>query len=102
MTPTERLAMIQTRSSALSNAMARARIGDVTPAAVTEEPKIGAAAYAIAALSTVSMVASAYHGVKRNRGSVGYGILWGVAGALFPIITPGIALAQGYAKPVGR
>ena len=49
--------------------------------------------------STVSMIASAYHGVKRNDGSAGYGVLWGTAGALFPIITPAIALAQGYAKP---
>ena len=49
--------------------------------------------------STVSMAVSAYHGVKRNRGSVGSGIAWGAAGAMFPIITPAIALAQGYAKP---
>lgn len=48
--------------------------------------------------STVSMAASAYHGVKRNN-SVGYGIWWGLMGTLFPIITPTIAIAQGFAKP---
>ena len=44
------------------------------------------------------MAASAYHGVKRNN-SVAYGIWWGLMGAMFPVITPTIALAQGYAKP---
>ena len=48
--------------------------------------------------STASMVASAYHGVKRNGGSAGWGVGWGLMGALFPIITPAIAIAQGYAK----
>ena len=47
--------------------------------------------------STVSMAASAYHGVKRNN-SVGYGIWWGLMGAMFPVITPTIAIAQGYAQ----
>jgi hypothetical protein len=41
---------------------------------------------------------SAYHGYKRND-SVGWAMAWGLGGALFPIIMPVIALAQGYAKP---
>ena len=47
---------------------------------------------------TVSMAASAYHGYKRNN-SVGWALGWGLLGALFPIITPTIGIAQGFAKP---
>lgn len=53
-------------------------------------------AYAI--LSTVSMAASAYHGYKRNN-SIGWALGWGLLGSMFPVITPVVALAQGYAKP---
>jgi len=49
------------------------------------------------AISTVSMAASAYHGYKRNR-SIGWALLWGLTGATFPVITPTIALAQGFGK----
>lgn len=42
---------------------------------------------------------SAYHGYKRNHENVPYGALWGFFGALFPIITPIVAVVQGYAKP---
>ena len=51
-----------------------------------------------AVAGTISMAASAYHGYKRND-SVGWAIGWGLLGALFPIITPTIAIAQGFAKP---
>lgn len=47
--------------------------------------------------STVSMAASAYHGYKRNQ-SVGWALAWGLMGALFPVITPVIAVAQGFGK----
>jgi hypothetical protein len=57
---------------------------------------------AVAGLSLISAFASAFHGVKRNKGSVGYGLLWGAEGALFPVVTPAIAIAQGYAKPEGK
>lgn len=46
--------------------------------------------------------AGAYHGFKRNRGSVGWAIVWGLLGGMFPIITVPVAFAQGYAKPRGR
>lgn len=49
-------------------------------------------------LSTASMAASAYHGYKRNE-SVGWALVWGLCGALFPVITPVIAVAQGYGEP---
>jgi uncharacterized membrane protein (DUF485 family) len=55
--------------------------------------------YVWSAVSVVSAFAAGYHGAKRNNGSVGYGLLWGFAGGLFPIVVPAIAIAQGYAKP---
>jgi len=48
-------------------------------------------------LSTASMAASVYHGYKRNE-SVGWALWWGFMGAMFPIITPTIAVAQGYGE----
>ena len=50
-------------------------------------------------LATASSAASAYHGVKRNNGSIGWGITWGLLGGMFPVLTPAIAVAQGFAKP---
>ena len=44
--------------------------------------------------------ASAYHGYKRNE-SVGWAVVWGLLGGMFPIITPAVALAQGFGKPKG-
>jgi hypothetical protein len=49
-------------------------------------------------LSTASFAASVYHGYKRND-SVGWAIWWGFMGALFPVITPTIAFAQGFGQP---
>lgn len=39
----------------------------------------------------------AYHGWKRNE-SIGWAIGWGILGAMFPIITGAIAVAQGVGK----
>jgi hypothetical protein len=55
-----------------------------------------------AAAAAVAMGASAYHGYKRNEpgGSpIGWALWWGFWGALVPIITVPIALAQGFAEP---
>jgi hypothetical protein len=51
-------------------------------------------------LSTASAAASAYHGYKRND-SVGWAVVWFLMGGLFPVITPAVALAQGFGKPKG-
>lgn len=51
------------------------------------------------ALATASVAVSVYHGVKRNHGSIGWGLGWGLAAAVAPIVVPVVALAQGYAKP---
>lgn len=46
-----------------------------------------------------SIGASAYHGYRRGRGSLEGAIGWGIAGGVFPVITPVVALVQGFAKP---
>jgi hypothetical protein len=48
-------------------------------------------------LSTASAAAATYHGYKRNE-SIGWALWWGLCGALFPVVTPAIALAQGFGK----
>jgi hypothetical protein len=53
------------------------------------------------ALSSASLAASAYHGYRRNE-SIGWAIWWGLMGGAFPVITPAIALAQGFGKPAPR
>lgn len=57
----------------------------------------GTTAMVWSAVSTASMAASAYHGYKRND-SVGWAIWWGLMGAMFPVITPAIGVAQGFGK----
>lgn len=49
-------------------------------------------------LPKAAMVLSAYHGLRRNRGSILWGLAWGAAGRLFPLIVPALAIAQGYGK----
>ena len=51
--------------------------------------------------STVSSAASVYHGYKRNE-SIGWALLWGAMGATFPIVTPVIAIAQGFGKKASK
>jgi hypothetical protein len=64
------------------------------------EQPIGGKIYGL--LSLVSSVAMAYHGVKRNHGSIGYGLWWGLMGGLFPLFTPIVAIARkpGFGKPL--
>ena len=51
-------------------------------------------------LATASFALSVYHGYKRHNGSLGWGLGWGFMGALFPVITPTVAFAQGFGKPM--
>jgi len=53
------------------------------------------------ALASGSMALCTYHGYKRNN-SIGWAIGWGILGGMFPIITPVIAVAQGFAEPAHR
>jgi len=52
---------------------------------------------ALITLSTVSAAASAYHGYKRNQ-SVGWAAVWALMGGIFPVITPAVAVAQGFGQ----
>ncbi len=47
--------------------------------------------------ATASMAVSAFHGYRRNQ-SVGWALWWAFMGATFPVITPVIAVAQGFGK----
>lgn len=60
-------------------------------------PTVAGAAWSLAA--TASGIGCAYHGVKRNNGSVGWGVAWFFLGSMFFPIAPAIALAQGFGKP---
>ncbi len=53
-------------------------------------------------LSVVSAGLGAYHGYKRHNGSVGWAIGWAALGTFAPVITPAVALAQGFGKPMKR
>jgi hypothetical protein len=50
------------------------------------------------ALGALSVGASLFHGYRRND-SIGWGLWWGFMGGIFPVVTPAIALAQGFGKP---
>jgi hypothetical protein len=53
-------------------------------------------------LSLASAGACAYHGVKRNNGSIGWGVWWMLMGGIFPVFAPIVAIARkpGFAKPL--
>lgn len=70
--------------------------GEVT--ASTDNALPMAARIALSAALTAAVGASVYHGYKRND-SLGWGLWWGLMGALFPVITVPVALAQGFAEP---
>lgn len=72
-------------------------LGDIT----SGDPERQAVGVLFGLLSIASMAASAYHGAKRNCGSVGWGAVWGIAGAVFPVVTPAVAIGQGFAKSSG-
>jgi hypothetical protein len=53
-------------------------------------------------LSLASAGACAYHGVKRNNGSIAWGAWWMLMGGIFPVFAPIVAIARkpGFAKPL--
>lgn len=48
------------------------------------------------ALTLASAIACGYHGAKRNGGSVAWGAWWFIWGAALPVISPVLALGQGF------
>lgn len=51
-------------------------------------------------LALASSAAGAYHGYRRNQ-SIGWALWWSIAGGIFPVFTPALALAQGFGKRKG-
>lgn len=51
-------------------------------------------------LATIGAALGAYHGYKRDN-SVGWALWWAAWGALVPIVTVPVAIAQGFGKPKG-
>ena len=82
--------------------------GSVVPATTGCAPAVSTAPTIIGisaskwymALSVASAVVSGYHGIKRHNGSVWWGLLWFGLGGIFPVVTPVIAVAQGFSKPI--
>ncbi len=93
------LASVPDAPAPATEAAAPATLGDAGDAPITVDagPSAGSVVYSMVA--TASMLASGYHGYKRHNGSVGWAIGWGILGAIFPILTPGVALIEGYAQP---
>lgn len=67
---------------------------------VVQGPSAGPLRILFYVLDMASVGLSAFHGYRRHNGSVGAAIGWGLLGGLFPIVTPAIAMAQGFAKPL--
>lgn len=91
--------MIDVRPVVIPNAPAlglRRGVGELSTTYSWDEMPMGVRViYGL--VGTASMALSAYHGYRRNN-SVGWAIWWGFMGGLFPIITPVIAVAQGFGK----
>lgn len=66
----------------------------------TLDQYLGTVRWGVVAVWGASIVASAIHGYKRHNGSVGAAIGWGVMGGVVPVITPIVALAEGYGQPL--
>lgn len=54
------------------------------------------------ALSVAGAALGAYHGYKRNGGSIGWALGWSIFGGALPIFAIPLALAQGVGKRPGR
>lgn len=54
-------------------------------------------AYGLASLA--GAVGGAYHGYKRNRGSIGWAVGWSIFGSFLPFLSLPISVAQGFGKP---
>lgn len=63
-------------------------------------PAVGALRMLFIALDVTSVALCAYHGYARHNGSIGAAIGWGLLGGIFFPITPAVAFAQGFGKPL--
>lgn len=89
------------RFAALADNKVNLRLG-----ALGRTVTIGTETYEVSPLWTAVNVAAlgalAYHGYRRNRGSWGWALTWGLLGGLVWPITGAVALAQGFGEPKGR
>ncbi len=53
------------------------------------------------ALALAGAATGIYHGYKRNNGSIGWGLGWGLFGSVAPVISIPLSLAEGFGKPQG-
>lgn len=67
--------------------------------ATTEQPAVTPLAVG---LSLAGAALGAWHFTKRHRGSAGWGFFGAVAGAMFPVVVPVIAVAQGFGEPLPK
>lgn len=72
-------------------------LGAVANPAASSSASLVAGVALAPAVVMLSSAASAYHGYKRNKSGL-WAIIWGVAGGVAPIITPAVAVAQGFGK----
>lgn len=66
---------------------------------VTTQPQLSEGvrtAFTVAYMASIG--ASAYHGYRRND-SLGWAVWWALMGGIFPVITPAVAIAQGFGEP---
>lgn len=80
----------QQLSGLATSGLAEVNVGALANAFL-EEPPVWKAA------RMVSGAACTYHGYKRNE-SIGWALWWSFAGALFPLFTPIVAVAQGFGE----
>jgi hypothetical protein len=78
------------------------RTSNYVPAGATAYHHVGGITDdAISTVYLAAIGAGAYHGYKRSK-SVGWAAVWALAAAVSPIVTGGVALAQGFGKPKGH
>jgi hypothetical protein len=56
---------------------------------------------AISLVRTAAVGAAAFHGYRRNK-SVLWAVIWAVLAGISPLVTTGVAVAQGFGKPKGK
>ncbi len=84
---------------------AQRHLGATDPSVVVVNPATFTISPTWVVIDTLSMVASTYHGYKRNQNGdhpIAWALTWGLLGTLFPVVTPVIAVAQGFGKPLPR
>lgn len=86
--------MLEVRDSASLEMLGAAPEPTVEPG---QGAGLGSAIYG--ALSIAGATTGAYHGLKRNNGSVGWAVAWFLLGGMFPFATIPISLAQGFGEP---